>query len=70
MSFQLSKTFSYYVRLDVLSEPRLYVDDFEYQVRAVAEQEAVPQGFAKIRIVTSEPEKWSDLIDGEGYLRW
>lgn len=58
------------MRLDALSEPSLYVDDFEYQVRAVPEQETVPQGFSKIRIATNEPEKWSDLTDGEGYLRW
>jgi len=65
----LSKSFSYYVRLDVLSEPKMYEDDFDYQVRCVVEEDGVPQGFAKIRLVTNEPEKWADLIDNDGYLR-
>lgn len=69
VSLQLSKSFSYYVRLDMLSEPRIYEDDFEYQVRCVTEEEGVPQGFSRIRVVTSEPEKWADLTDGDGYLR-
>lgn len=67
--FQLSKTFSYYVRLDVLSEPKLYEDDLEYQVRCVIEEDGVPQGFSKIRVVTNDPDKWADLTDGDGYLR-
>lgn len=65
----MSKSFSYYVRLDILSEPKMYEDDFEYQVRCVMEEDGLPQGFGKIRIVTNEPEKWTDLIDGDGYLR-
>ncbi|XP_060862312.1 uncharacterized protein LOC132939253 isoform X1 [Metopolophium dirhodum] len=68
-SIKLSKSFSYYVRLDVLSEPKMYEDDFDYQVRCVVEEDGVPQGFAKIRLVTNEPEKWADLIDNDGYLR-
>lgn len=67
--FQLSKSFSYYVRLDVLSEPKLHEDDFEYQVRCVMEEEGLPQGFGKVRIVSNEPEKWADLIDNDGYLK-
>lgn len=69
IKFQLSKSFSYYVRLDVLSEPKMYEDDFEYQVRCVMEEEGLPQGFGKVRIVSNEPEKWADLIDNDGYLR-
>jgi hypothetical protein len=69
IEFQLSKSFSYYVRLDLLSEPKIYENDFEYQVRCVMEQDGVPQGFAKIRVVTNKPEEWADLIDGDGYLR-
>lgn len=65
----MSKSFCYYVRLDVLSEPKIYEDDFEHQVRCVIEEDAVPQGYAKIRIVTDEPDKWEDLTDGDGYLR-
>ncbi|XP_050053254.1 uncharacterized protein LOC114126372 isoform X1 [Aphis gossypii] len=68
-SIKLSKSFSYYIRLDVLSEPKIYEDDFDYQVRCVVEEDGVPQGFAKIRLVTNEPEKWADLIDNDGYLR-
>ncbi|XP_025405104.1 uncharacterized protein LOC112679494 [Sipha flava] len=68
-SIKLSKSFSYYVRLDLLSEPKIYENDFEYQVRCVMEQDGVPQGFAKIRVVTNKPEEWADLIDGDGYLR-
>lgn len=48
----------------------MYEDDFEYQVRCVMEEEnGLPQGFGKIRIITDEPEKWVDLIDSDGYLR-
>lgn len=35
----------------------------------MTEEEGVPQGFTKIRIVTNEPEKWTDLTDDSGYLR-
>ncbi|KAF0759952.1 Mab-21 domain-containing protein [Aphis craccivora] len=68
-SIKLFKSFSYYIRLDVLSEPKIYEDDFDYQVRCIVEEDGVPQGFAKIRLVTNEPQKWADLIDNDGYLR-
>lgn len=53
----------------MLSEPKIYDNDSEYQATCVIDEEGVPQGFAKIRIVTNEPEKWADLIDADGYLR-
>lgn len=65
----MSKSFCYYIRLDLLSEPKIYDDDFEYEVRCVIEEDEILQSFAKIRIVTTEPEKWEDLTDDDGYLR-
>ncbi|XP_050538114.1 uncharacterized protein LOC126903728 isoform X2 [Daktulosphaira vitifoliae] len=66
---QLSKSYTYYVRLDSLSEPNLYEDDYEYSVRCVTEEDNAPQGFVKIRIVSNQPEQWNDLTDDYGYLR-
>ncbi|XP_050432167.1 uncharacterized protein LOC126840459 isoform X2 [Adelges cooleyi] len=67
---QLSKSFTYYIRLDALSERKLYDDDdLEHSVRCVTEEDSTPQGFAKIRLVTNDPEQWNDLTDDDGYLR-
>jgi len=33
------------------------------------DDDGLPEGFGKIRVVADEPEKWADLIDDDGYLR-
>ncbi|KAK3927950.1 Structural protein 1 [Frankliniella fusca] len=66
-----SLTLEYLVRLDALSSPALYPGDPPPPCRVLegAAQEAVPQGYARLRISPSVMEQWSELLSPNGFIR-
>ncbi|KAJ1527219.1 hypothetical protein ONE63_008746 [Megalurothrips usitatus] len=66
-----SLTLEYLVRLDALSSPTLYPGDPDPPCRVVegAAQEAVPQGYARLRVHGQGHEQWSEFLSPAGFIR-
>lgn len=62
-------SFSYLVRLDGLSQPALYPDQWDQPTCQIVEGDGGPQGFSKIRIQGEGSEKWAEFVNNNGYLR-
>ncbi|XP_052129761.1 uncharacterized protein LOC113218081 isoform X2 [Frankliniella occidentalis] len=64
-------TLEYLVRLDALSTPALYPGDPAAPCRVLegAAQEAVPQGYARLRISPSGMEQWAEFLSPNGFIR-
>ncbi|XP_075237677.1 uncharacterized protein LOC142333936 [Lycorma delicatula] len=61
---------SYLIRLDSLSTPPLYPEQWEDQpVCVIIEGEGGPQGFAKIRLQGEGAQNWAEFINSNGFLR-
>lgn len=64
-------TLEYLVRLDALSTPALYPGDAPPPCRVVegAAQEAVPQGYARLRANGHGHDQWAEFLSPGGFLR-
>ncbi|XP_034242964.1 uncharacterized protein LOC117646239 [Thrips palmi] len=64
-------TLEYLVRLDALSTPALYPGDAPPPCRVVegAAQEAVPQGYARLRANGHDHDPWAEFLSPGGFLR-
>ncbi|KAL0268435.1 UNVERIFIED_CONTAM: hypothetical protein PYX00_010387 [Menopon gallinae] len=64
-------SFKYLVRLDALSTPALYPEQFEPPVKVMegSGMDTLPQGYVKVRVHGEYLEQWSEFINPSGLLR-
>lgn len=64
-------SFKYLVRLDALSTPALYPEQFEPPVKLMegSGMDTLPQGYVRVRVHGEYLEQWSEFINPSGLLR-